>query len=120
MRRDRLTVLLVAVVASCVAGSSVLLLAAKSPAAASAQINLRIGDKVAIPAIGWSCELALVQGSASFTCTPGKAGAASQGQPLVSAQWARLVIFGSKNPTLESIATPKEPLRIWTFTVVRR
>lgn len=117
--RPRTLVALLALATSLGVVGSALTDASAFGSSASSRYNLKFGDQVAVPATGWSCELALVQGSASFGCSPGKAGTSSQGEPVVSAQWKRLVIAGGRLPKMEALGTPKGPLRIWTYAVIR-
>jgi hypothetical protein len=118
-RRGALAALLMIWAASAGAAITQLVTASDGAASASTLYRLRLGDHLAIPAIGWECSLDLVQGTAAFGCNPGKSGTKSQGDPIVSAQWKRLVVVGGPRPKLESLATPKAPIRIWTFAVVR-
>lgn len=119
--RPRTLVALLALACSLgVAGSALSEASAVRASTSSSRYNLRLGDQIAIPAIGWSCDLSLAHGSVSFSCSPGKSGTNSQGAPLVLAQWNRLVIFGGRLPKMDAFALQKGgPFRIWTYPVVR-
>jgi hypothetical protein len=89
-------------------------------ARSTSNITLQLGDKVRIPSIGWGCSLSLVQGTASFSCSPGVPGSNSQGEPILVIGFKKASVIGGKKPAYNSIQTPKGPLRFFDFATTRR
>lgn len=83
-------------------------------------VELAPGDSFTLSAIGWACDYGGASPKTSLSCTPGPPGTASQGEPVVSIQRSRVVLFGTTRPALETLNTPKCCLRIWKFPATRR
>jgi hypothetical protein len=110
----RIVVAVGATAAVCFAISAGMSFGARS----SKVITVSPGESFALSEIGWSCEYG---GGGkpprmSLTCNPGPLDTTTvTGDPTVSIQHARVVLFGGSRPKLNSLATPKCCLRIWSF-----
>ncbi len=82
----------------------------------STVITVSPGQSFALRGIGWSCDYSGSGKKLSLSCMPTHLGSADPGDPDVSIQKGRVLVFGGSRPKLDSLATPTCCLRIWSFT----
>jgi hypothetical protein len=102
-------------------GAAYFVFAPSTDAAQTGRYSLKVGDRVTVPAIGWSCNLTVTKAGPALVCSPGMPGTRSQGSPAVSLQTVRLAVETGTKPSAAAVPIGGgKKVLIVTFNVARK